>query len=192
MSTPVLELVAGPNGAGKTTFVDRILEPRTHLPFVNAHRIGTERWLGEEEEHAYAASDAADLARRELMATRTSFIAETVFSHPSKRDLAVAATAQGYLVHLHVLMCPVEVSIARVAQRVIEGGHSVPEQKIRERHDRLWTLVAEARATVEWTTIYDTTSVPSFRRVARYRRGTLIESRGWPAWTPTPLLPTAA
>lgn len=189
MSTPVLQLVAGPNGSGKTTFVDRILVPRTGLTFVNADRIAAERWPGNELEHAYEASAAAADARESLLQARRSYIAETVFSHRSKVELAASATARGYLVHLHVLMCPVDVSVARVTQRVTEGGHAVPEHKIRERYERLWPLVAAARATVEWTTVYDTTHSPSFRRVARFRRGRPIEDGPWPTWTPPGFAP---
>ncbi len=43
------------------------------------------------------------------------------------RDLA------GHLVHLHVIMVPVELTVQRVLDRVQRGGHDVPEQKIRDR-----------------------------------------------------------
>ncbi|WP_445321663.1 hypothetical protein [Nocardioides sp. GXZ039] len=38
-----------------------------------------------------------------------------------------AAIAAGYRVHLHVLMLPVDDAVARVAKRVSQGGHAVPE-----------------------------------------------------------------
>jgi predicted ABC-type ATPase len=63
---------------------------------------------------------------------------ETVFSHPSKRQLVEAAIDTGYLVSLHVVMVPEGLAVARVAQRVRDGGHDVPEDKIRSRYLRLW------------------------------------------------------
>lgn len=52
-------------------------------------------------------------------------------------------------------MVPVEVSVRRVRHRVAHGGHAVPEQKIRERYARLWTLVAEATAIADFTDFLD-------------------------------------
>src|SRR5438046_9023070 len=105
---PVLHLIVGPNGAGKTTFFERILRPAVRLPFINADRIARSRWPGREEEHGYDAAALAELARSRALAARRSFIAETVFSHPSKMDLIRQAKQAGYKVSLHVIMVPEE------------------------------------------------------------------------------------
>lgn len=155
MSTPVLHLLAGPNGAGKSTFVMEVLQPVTHLPFVNAE---------------------------------PSFITETVFSHPSKVELVGHAVAVGYVVQLHVILVPETVLVARVAGRVAQGGHDVPEHKIRERYARLWSLVAAARDLADRTTFYDNSRASTpFRVVATYERGRLVGNAAWPVWTPLSL-----
>lgn len=182
---PVLHVLAGPNGSGKTTYVTRILQPVTHLPFVNADVIAAERWPDAQAAHAYDASRAAAAERARLLAEGGSFIAETVFSHPSKLDLVAEASARGYLVQLHVILIPVEVSVKRVAERVRDGGHDVPEQKIRERHARLWELVARARMTADRAEFFDNSSARHpFRRVAAYEHGLLLGEPGWPSWAP--------
>lgn len=189
MTTPVLHVLAGPNGAGKSTFVHRVLQPVTRLPFVNADEIAASRWPGEESEHAYEASAAAAAIRAELLGQRRSFIAETVFSHPSKVDLVRQGVAAGYLVTLHVMLIPVEVTLLRVDHRVAAGGHAVPPQKIRERYGRLWPLVAEARAAADRTTFYDNSRAASpFRTVAGFERGRPVGDALWPRWTPPELL----
>ena len=124
MSTPVLHVLAGPNGSGKSTFVARVLQPVTHLPFVNADEIAAERWPGEELEHAYQASRAAADQRRQRLARGESFITETVFSHHSKVALVTQAVALGYLVNLHVMLVPADLAVARVAERVLAGDGS--------------------------------------------------------------------
>jgi predicted ABC-type ATPase len=124
---PVLHLLAGPNGSGKSTYVAYLLQPVTHLPFVNADMIAAERWPDAQAEHAYAASRAAADESAQLLAARASFLTETVFSHPSKLDLVHDAITRGYLVHLHVILLPVDVAVSRVAERVHLGGHDVPE-----------------------------------------------------------------
>lgn len=126
---PVLHLLAGPNGSGKSTFVERLLGPVTHLPFVNADVIAAERWPRAQAAHAYDASRAAAEERTHLMVAGRSFITETVFSHPSKLDLVGDAIARGYLVHLHVMLVPVEVSVRRVAERVREGATPSPKRR---------------------------------------------------------------
>lgn len=188
MPTPVLHLMAGPNGAGKSTFVARVLQPLIRLPFVNADVIAAERWPGAEAEHGHDASRLAAAERERLLQRRESFISETVFSHPSKVDLVAQACAAGYLVHLHVVMVPVEVTVLRVRDRVRRGGHEVPEDKIRARYDRLWELVVAARAAADRASFYDNELARTpYRLVASYERGRLIGAAAWPTWTPAVL-----
>lgn len=185
MSTPLLLLVAGPNGAGKTTLVERVLEPATHLPFVNADVIAADRWPEDPLGHAYEAARVAADRRAQHLDARESFIAETVFSHESKVELAHGAAARGYLVHLHVVMIPEDLAVARVAQRVRRGGHDVPEHKVRERYARLWTLVAQARRTADRAVFWDNSTIDDrYRPVASYARGVRVGRPEWPAWTP--------
>ncbi|MFQ4149242.1 AAA family ATPase [Arthrobacter sp. LAPM80] len=181
-------MIAGPNGSGKSTYVERILQPVTHLPCVNADLIAAKRWPGNEIEHAYDASRAATEERIQLLATGRSFITETVFSHPSKLDLVQEAHRSGYLVHLHVLLLPVDATVNRVAERVQRGGHAVPEQKIRGRHARLWDLIAAARMIADRTEFFDnSTAKNAFLRVAEYERGRLVGEPKWPSWAPAAL-----
>jgi predicted ABC-type ATPase len=186
VSTPVLHVLAGPNGSGKSTFVHQVLGPVTHLPFVNADEIAKQRWPGHEEQHAYDASRAAAEARDQAIAARRSLITETVFSHPSKVDLIAQALASGYLVELHTMLVPEDLAVRRVEHRVALGGHTVPEDKVRQRYRRLWDLVATARQIVHRATFYDnTTSRVPFRTVAVYERGRLVGTPDWPKWAPS-------
>lgn len=193
MSTPVLHVLAGPNGSGKSTFAHRVLQPATGLPFINADEIAAVRWPGEELEHAYAASSAAAKARMERFDARGSFITETVFSHPSKVDLVRRAVASAYLVTLHVMLVPLEVTLRRVEHRIARGGHAVPPDKIRERYERLWPLVADARTHADRTLFYDNGRADTpFRQVATYERGRLVGRPLWPRWTPPVLVDAPA
>lgn len=184
-----LDLVVGPNGAGKTTFVDLRLAPLLPgAPFVNADVIARDRWPDSPEEHSYEAARIAATIRDTLIEQGESFIAETVFSHPSKLDLIDRARRAGYVVILHVVLVPVEISVARVAERVLEGGHRVPEDKIRERFDRLWPLVSEAISRVDHATVYDNTAPDVTRIVARYADGDKVGATAWPGWAPADLI----
>lgn len=182
---PVLHLVVGPNGAGKTTFFERVLSPITRLPLINADLIARQRWPGNEEEHGHEAAALAEQARDQAIARRMSFVAETVFSHPSKLDLIERARRAGYLVTVHVIVVPQELSIARVRLRKAQGGHSVPESKVRERYRRLWMLVEAAIAAADEARAYDNSSARKpFRTVARYERGRQVGAADFPPWSP--------
>ena len=185
MADPALHLVAGPNGSGKTTFYQRVLLPVTNLGFVNADVIAAATWPGTEAEHAYEASALAADQRGRLMAERVSFATETVFSHPSKLELLSTAARLGYLVTLHVVAVPVDLAVARVAERVGHGGHSVPEHKVRERYRRLWGYVRQAIDLVDAAHVYDNSRAATpFREIARYRDGAPVGPASWPPWIP--------
>lgn len=189
-----LHLLAGSNGSGKTTLYERVIRPITGLPFVNADEIAKALAGGAEidEELSIRAAQMAAQRREEMIAAGTSFVAETVFSHPSKVDLVHRAIEQGYVVHLYVVVVPVELTVARVRARVSNGGHDVPEDRVRARHRRLWAHMADATRVADETTIYDNTSaaVP-FRTLAQLRRGNLVPgwAEPWPGWVPPELHP---
>ena len=184
-----LDLVVGPNGAGKSTFVELTLAPL--LPgsaFVNADAIAKQRWPDDPASHAYQAAAMAADTRARLIELGRSFIAETVFSHPSKLELIDTAHAAGYTVVLHVLLIPEELAVQRVSHRVNAGGHDVPEDKIRQRYQRLWALVAAAIIRSDSATVYDNSTLKGPRIVAQMSSGLIIGSPSWPAWGPEPLV----
>ena len=189
MTDPAVHLLAGPNGAGKTTLYDKVLRPATQLPFVNADMIAADRWPGDEERHGHDASVAAAEWRDALIADRRSFITETVFSHPSKVELVTRLISSGYRVHLHVIIVPVQLAVARVSNRVDNGGHAVPEDKVRDRYDRLWPLVAESIHLAHEATVYDnSSSTRPHRVVSQFIYGRPIGTIDWPEWAPTELV----
>jgi ABC-type cobalamin/Fe3+-siderophores transport system ATPase subunit len=75
---PAILVLAGSNGAGKTTFYRSFLA-KLELPFVNADLIAQDARGHGEEISDYAAAVRADILRRGLLASRASFIMETVF-----------------------------------------------------------------------------------------------------------------
>jgi predicted ABC-type ATPase len=155
--------------------------------FVNADEIAKQRWPDDPLSHAYDAARVAAETRSRLIELGRSFIAETVFSHPSKLDLVRAARAADYTVVLHVLLVPEDLAVERVERRVLAGGHAVPEDKIRERHRRLWPLVATAATASDTATVYDNSRREGPRIVARMSGGMAVGSASWPRWTPEAL-----
>jgi len=188
MPDPVLHLLVGPNGAGKSTLYDTVIGPATHLEFVNADVIAAKRWPKSPASKSYEAASIAAARRTKLIKAGMSFVTETVFSHESKLELVHTAVDAGYLVTLHVVLVPEALAVARVANRVSSGGHTVPEDKIRGRYRRLWPLVASAIRIVDNATAYDNSRASTpFRVVATFERGAPTGNPAWPAWTPQTL-----
>jgi predicted ABC-type ATPase len=183
-----LDLVVGPNGGGKSTFVELTLAPL--LPrsvVVNADEIARQRWPSDTASHAYEAARIAAETRSRLIRLGRPFIAETVFSHPSKLELVRDAHAANYVVVLHLLLITKELAVQRVKYRVRAGGHDVPETKIRERYRRLWALVADAIAQSDTATVYDNADIEGPQIVAQMSGGGIVGSPTWPTWTPEAL-----
>ena len=162
---PVLYLLAGPNGAGKTTLYRALLLTGT-LPadaeFVNAdhHEAQHLQHIPDPLARSRAAQQWAEARRAELLQTGLSFVSETVFSHPSKLDLITQAQAQGYVVMLLVVALedPQQL-LARVAQRVREGGHAVPPERILARYPRTLAHLTRAVRLADAAVLYDSQDV---------------------------------
>lgn len=147
-----LWVLAGGNGAGKSTFY-RLYLAKRGIKFVNADLIAKEIDQENSEDISYQAATIAAKIREELIAKGISFCFETVFSHESKIDFIAQAKSHGYTVILiYIHLFDSQLNEARVNQRVTEGGHSVPPEKIHTRIPRtqkhiktVLPLVDEAR-----------------------------------------------
>jgi len=132
-----LWVLAGGNGSGKSTFYNTQLKPKG-LPFINADILAKALYPEAPEAHSYDAAKIAEKMRLTLLQQGRSFCFETVFSHPSKIDFIATAKALGYdIVLVFIHLNTVDLNQARVAQRVSEGGHNVPAEKILKRIPRL-------------------------------------------------------
>ena len=180
MSRPQLWLLVGGNGAGKTTFFAE--SALRDLPFVNADRIAQRLSPDAPELAIYDAARTADELRHRYLDERTTFCAETVFSHPSKVDFIRDAKRCGYEINLVYIHLPKDLHIARVTQRVSEGGHAVPVHKIVARVIRLRHRVKEALPLCDSATFYDNSDFDRpFDLVLTVRGGLVV-----PHQTPLP------
>jgi len=178
-----LWLLAGGNGAGKSTFYKQFLAP-TGLPFINADILAKQLDTEQPEKMSYKAAKLAETLRLSLLRSGTSFCFETVFSHSSKVDFLAKAKSAGYeiiLVYIHLETD--QLNQARVAQRVSEGGHSVPSEKIISRIPRTMQYVSDALALVDIAQFYDNSSYQHpFTSIASLTNGHLKTVESLPDW----------
>ena len=162
-----LWLLAGGNGAGKSTFYRTQLVQKG-IPFVNADIVAKLLYPHAPEAHSYAAAMLAEQMRLQLLQEGISFCFETVFSHPSKIDFVAQAKTLNYeiiLVFIH--LSSVSLNQARVTQRVSEGGHHVPDEKIINRIPRVLKLIKQTLPLCDQVFILDNSRAENpFQQVA--------------------------
>ena len=179
-----LWVLAGGNGAGKTTFYNTQLKP-LGMPFVNADYIAKELYPIEPEIHSYSAAKIAAHMRSELLTKGESFCFETVFSHPSKIDFVALAKANGYevvLVFIH--LDNLGLNLSRIAQRVEEGGHAVPEEKVEQRIPRTLEHIKTALPLCDYVYILFNASLDyPFETIASLsQKGLNLYNKELPEW----------
>lgn len=183
--TPLVVVLSGPNGAGKSTSAARFLREALSVEeFVNADTIA-------QGLSAYR-PEAAAVAAGRVMLDRLYFLAR------ERRDFAFETTlagrgharwlrklrASGYRVHLLFLSLPdPELAVARVAGRVRQGGHHVPEDVVRRRFATgLTNLLNLYSGLVDSWQVYDNADLSGPRLIASRAAGmnTIIaDPRAW-------------
>ncbi|MDH4099844.1 MAG: zeta toxin family protein [Nitrospirota bacterium] len=128
-------IIAGPNGAGKTTFAREFLPNEAGCPdFVNADLIAAGLSPFKPETAAVRAGRLMLDEIKGRVRQRKSFAFETTLSGRSYAQRITQWQAIGYHVKLIYLTLPnAEMAVVRVAARVAQGGHDVPEDIIRRR-----------------------------------------------------------
>lgn len=182
---PSVVVLAGPNGAGKSTAAPSLLKGRLAVDqFVNADEIA--RGLaGFAPETAAIPAGRIMLARlKELAAARANFAFETTLASRSLTPWIESLTASGYRFHLVFLWLPsADLAVARVRDRVRQGGHDVPETTIRRRYRsglaNFWRLYRSITTT--WR-VYNSSDGRPLRLVARGRGARVDQVRDAETW----------
>lgn len=161
-------MIAGPNGAGKTTLTRHLSHKEIDLgEYINPDDIAA-GLTGTLAERTKQAQRIAEKRRDDCIAAKRSFSFETVMSHPSKIEILVRAKEAGYAVLLYFVGTDdPQTNIDRVALRVAQGGHSVPEDKVRDRWLRTMTLLQQAIRSSDRSYIFDNSVAGTVNTVPR-------------------------
>lgn len=182
---PQLWVIAGPNGAGKSTFVAK-QSLAGQIPIVNPDEIAKRidpNHRGETAVIAQAGREAL-LERRALMAQGKSFGIETTLTGRGEVQLMQQAREQGYKVNLvYVGISDAKQSNTRVAFRVSQGGHDVPESDIMRRFERSMNNLSEAIKAADRSFVLDN-SARQYRLLFSIEKENLrFVSKELPAWS---------
>ncbi len=137
---PVLIIIAGPNGSGKTTITSKILKHEwlEDAVYINPDNVAQERFGDwNSPEAVLQAAQYCEEERESCLRNKKSLIFETVLSSEGKVDFIRRAHEAGYFIRLFfVATCHPTINAARIAQRVMKGGHDVPIPKIISRYQK--------------------------------------------------------
>lgn len=162
---PNVFVIAGPNGAGKSTAAPRLIGERLHISeFVNADVIASGLSAFASEKVALEAGRIMLRRLDELSQAGADFAFETTLaSRHFASWIRKLRKERGYKFHLVYLWLPdVEQNIRRVAERVRQGGHAVPEDVIRRRYvSGLANLLELYMPVADSWAVYDNSNVLS-------------------------------
>jgi predicted ABC-type ATPase len=184
---PWVVVLGGPNGAGKSTAAPEILRDVLSVTeYVNADVIAA-GLSGLDPDGAAVAAGRVMLTRlRELAHQRAAFAFETTLASRSFASWIDDLRTHGYHFRMIYLWLPnADVAVARVRQRALLGGHSVPEATIRRRYERgLRNLFDLYLPLADSWVLYDGSSTRGPRLVAgsvRSRLQEIVDERTWQA-----------
>jgi predicted ABC-type ATPase len=182
---PLAVVVAGPNGAGKSTMASRLLQEALAVSeFVNADAIATGLSAFRPDSVAIGAGRLMLARLRALAQARADFAFETTLASRSFARWLVDLGRSGYRTHLAFLSLPdADLAVARVAERVRQGGHSVPEAVVRRRFTGgLRNFFQVYSAVVDAWQVFDNSAEIGPRLIASGRRGeeaTVVDQSEW-------------
>ena len=140
MADTHLIVIAGPNGSVQTSVTRKFLhhEWAEGTFYINPDIIAQEKYGDwNSQEAVMKAAEYCENLRLELLARRESFVFETVMSSDNKLDFILKAKNAGYFIRLFFIATRhPSINAARIAKRVMEGGHDVPITKIISRYSK--------------------------------------------------------
>lgn len=131
---PLAVLIAGANGAGKTTLARRLLP----LAYPEARFLNADEIQRKTSSATPAAAGRALIEQlRGTIERGEDFVVETTLSSSSYARQFKVWRSSGYQIILHYLeVVSADFAVARVAKRIAQGGHAIPEADIRRRYVR--------------------------------------------------------
>jgi predicted ABC-type ATPase len=174
-ATSILTVIAGSNGSGKSTFT-RYTQETLGVPVIDPDLEARIIRPDAPETAAIAGGKQAILRARTYLANEQSFAVETTLSGNTYLKMMTRAKQKGWQVNLiYVGVNDVQINIKRVAQRVAQGGHNVPEADVRRRYTRSLANLATAIQKADHTIIYDNSTVAGYQPVLTIEVGRVIK-----------------
>jgi predicted ABC-type ATPase len=163
---PRLTIIAGANGCGKSTFTSGssfvydipLLDPDAISKALQPTAPGTSA--------VAAARNVLDSARQHIEKGE-GFAVETTLSGQGYLQMMLEARTRGFeIVLVYIGTERVEINLGRILDRVVAGGHNVPEADVRRRYLRSFQNLATAISRADHTILFDNSAEEGYRLIA--------------------------
>jgi predicted ABC-type ATPase len=180
---PILTVVAGPNGSGKSTLTRIAREAFQDLPILDPDAIAKK--IQKTSVNGGSAIDAGRAVLEqaaELIRHQQSFLVETTLSGNTYLRMMREAKLAGYRTSLFFVgTADIEINLKRVAERVAEGGHDVPEEDQRRRYPRSMANMRKAFELADEAVLFDNSGRAHLRLALKDDAGLTIYQT-LPSW----------
>lgn len=167
MIPPRLTFIAGANGSGKTTLTRWNIALFKEIPLLDPDAIANTLQATASMLPPVAAARRVLKSAAEHLAKSESFAVETTLSGKNYLQMMLDAKARGFEVRLvYIGTENVEINLARIRNRVLAGGHDVPEKDVRRRYQRSLENLPVAIERADDSILFDNSTSDSYRLVA--------------------------
>jgi predicted ABC-type ATPase len=181
VNPPRLTIISGANGCGKTTLTRWDRKTFASVPILDPDAIGKTLQSTVPSTLPIASARHVLNAAKQHVSRAESFAVETTLSGHTYLQMMVHARIRGFeVVLVYIGTENVEINLGRIRNRVLAGGHDVPEEDVRRRYKRSFKNLPTAIQRSDHTILFDNSSEEGYRLVA------VIGTSGNKWFKPTP------
>jgi predicted ABC-type ATPase len=167
VTRPTLTFIAGANGSGKTTLTRWNSELFKEVPLLDPDAIANTLQATASALLPIAAARQVLMSASEHLKKTESFAVETTLAGKNYLQMMLEASNRGFeIVLVYIGTENVEINLARIRDRVLAGGHDVPEQDVRRRYQRSFGNLPLAMKRADHTILFDNSTEDGYRLVA--------------------------
>lgn len=167
MNRPRLTIIAGANGSGKTTLTRWNSSLFQEIPLLDPDAIANTLQVTTTGLVPIAAARIVLSAASRQLGKRESFAVETTLSGQTYLRLMLDAKHRGFeIILVYIGTDSVEINLTRIRDRVLAGGHDVPEIDVRRRYNRSFANARVAIERADHAILFDNSSEDGYRLVA--------------------------
>ncbi len=181
MTRPTLTLIAGANGSGKTTLTRWNSKLFKEIPLLDPDAIANTLQTSAPARFPVAAGRHVLKSASEHLKKAESFVVETTLAGKNYLQMMLGARKRDFeIVLVYIGTENVEINLARIRNRVLAGGHDVPEEDVRRRYNRSFENLPIAIKRADHTILFDNSAEEGYRLIA------ILSTRGNQWFEPRP------